>query len=82
MIVSADVQVLWNGRVPPPTPTGRHAVVLTHGDYDQNGNLTGVFVNDTGIDKRYRLSVDELEDVLDSGSGSMNVTDNPIWPDN
>lgn len=80
IIISADVQVLWNGRVPPPPPTGRHAVVLTHGDYDSNGNLTGVFVNDTGIGKRYRLSVDELEDVLDSGSGSINVTKKAIWP--
>lgn len=81
VIISADVQVLWNGRVPPPTPAGGHAVVLTHGDYDSDGNLTGVFVNDTGIGERYRLSVDELEDVLDSGSGSINVTNKAIWPD-
>jgi hypothetical protein len=79
VIMSADVEVLWENQGVPPQP-GRHAVVITHGEYSQDGNLTGVYINDTGINKRYFLTADELSDCLQSGSGQLNVTDNPIWP--
>lgn len=80
VIISADVNVLWKDQQGIAPQSGRHAVVLTHGGYDADGNLLGVYVNDTGIDKRYYLTTDELSDVLDSGSKAINVTDKPIWP--
>lgn len=79
VIISADVEELWKNQGV-GSQSGRHAVVITHGEYDKNGDLTAVFVNDTGINKRYRLTVDELEDALESGSGLVNITDNAIWP--
>lgn len=82
VIISADVSVLWKDQAGVAAQSGRHAVVLTHGAYDADGNLLGVYVNDTGINKRYYLTTGELSDVLESGSGSINVTDRRIWPAN
>ena len=79
VIMSADVEVLWQGRGVPPQ-SGRHAVVITHGEYGKDGQMTGVHVNDTGINKRYLLSMSELKDCLASGSGQLNVTSASIWP--
>ena len=79
VVMSGDMEVLW-ANLGLPEQSGRHAVVLTHADFDENGELVAVYVNDTGVNQRYQLSRDELEDALDSGSGQLNVTDEPIWP--
>jgi len=82
VIISADVAVLWQHRPGVPPQTVRHAVVVTHGHYDQDGNLAGVWVNDTGIGQRYFLTTEQLGDALDSGSLELNITDHRIWPNN
>lgn len=82
LVEQARHECLWESQAGLAPQSGRHAVVLTHGGYDADGQLLGVYVNDTGINKRYYLTNDELSDVLDSGSGSMNVTDRRIWPAN
>ena len=79
VIISADVEHLWD--VFGVKQTGRHAIVVTNGKYDRDGNLLGVYINDTGINKRYYVRSDRLKDILKSGSGQMNVTSNPIWPE-
>lgn len=82
VIISADVSVLWKGQDRfDPTQRGGHAVVVTHGGYDENGNLLGVYVNDTGIGSRYFLSKTQLQDALASRAvKKINVTNDRIWP--
>ncbi|MEI8394319.1 MAG: hypothetical protein WCF85_06250 [Rhodospirillaceae bacterium] len=78
VIISTDVSVLWSGLG--ISQAGRHAVVVTHGKYDDDGKMEGVYINDTGVGKQYYITSDALKDALESGAGSMNVTSKPIWP--
>lgn len=84
VIMSSDADTLWATQGMPPGVGGggRHAVVLTNGLYDADGKMTGVHVNDTGTGTQYTLTNAQLKDCLDSGSGTLNVTDNRIWPTN
>jgi len=84
VIMSSDADVLWGTQGSPAGMGGggRHAVVLTNGLYDADGKMTGVHVNDTGTGTQYTLTTAQLKDCLDSGSGTLNVTDQRIWPTN
>lgn len=82
VIMSSDADTLWATQGFPPGVGGggRHAVVITNGLYDVDGKMTGVHVNDTGTGTQYTLTNAQLKDCLDSGSGTLNVTDQRIWP--
>jgi len=82
VIMSSDADTLWATQGFPPGVGGggRHAVVITNGLYDGDGKMTGVHVNDTGTGTQYTLTNAQLKDCLDSGSGTLNVTDQRIWP--
>jgi len=80
VIVTADSKLLWGMQGISSQQGVPHAVLLTNGIYDDTGKMTGVWVNDTGIGQRYPMSTDDLATALKSGTGKMNVTDNPIWP--
>lgn len=76
VITSHDAGILWgdaryNG--------GGHAIVTTGLEYDANGNLVNVIVNDTGTGECQKsIPADQYEDSLRPGR-DVNVTDNPIW---
>ncbi|HEX7636769.1 MAG TPA: hypothetical protein VF457_00100 [Burkholderiaceae bacterium] len=84
IIMSSSSDVLWStqGIAQGAGGGGLHAVVITNGLYDTDGKMTGVHINDTGTGTQYTLTTAQLKDCLDSGSGKLNVTDVPIWPNN
>lgn len=76
VITSHDAGVLWND---PRYAGGGHAIVPTGMEYDANGKLTNVIVNDTGQGQcAQRIPADQFEKSLRPGR-NVNVTDNPIW---
>jgi hypothetical protein len=86
VIAAGDVQGLpgWG------TQTGDHGVVVTGYEYDDDGNVTHVIYNDTGIGKcNQRATAAQFQSFLDIGAynaiahgfspnGGV-VTNNPIW---
>ena len=81
VIVNVDAGTLWG-----TNQHGGHAVVVTDGTYDADGNLETVTVNDTGNGSTRTMPADELfaatEAREDNGQGAsqMNVTRNPVMP--
>ncbi|WP_437606059.1 PAAR domain-containing protein [Sorangium sp. So ce834] len=76
VITSHDVSVLWG-----PGNSGGHAVVVTGLEYDQNGNLINVVINDTGRSSgncQNRVPAAQFRNSLRPGR-DINVTTNPIW---
>ncbi|MCL2725988.1 MAG: PAAR domain-containing protein [Polyangiaceae bacterium] len=51
VIADTDAHFLWDGvpNINPPAAGSFHAVTVTGVEYDDNGNVTNVIVNDTGI---------------------------------
>ena len=82
--MSSDADTLWGTQGAPPSigGGGRHAVVITNGLYDSAGKMTGVHINDTGTGTQYTLTNAQLATCLNSGSGTLNVTDARVWPIN
>ena len=88
IIAGLNADVLW-GKEPPES--GGHAVFITHGEFDEQGALTHVFINDTGASNPdYRVSrrlasADVMKAFAshtnenDENVSSLNVTDEPIW---
>ena len=79
IIVNADAGVLWNN---PAFIGGGHAVTITDGDWDANGNLTHVYVNDTGTGQQgQRMPVNNLMNAANArtGGSQLNVTNGPVW---
>lgn len=76
VITSHDAGILWddsryNG--------GGHAIVPTGLEYDKNGRLKNVIVNDTGQGQcGQKIPADRFESSLRPGR-NVNVTDDPIW---
>ncbi len=74
VITSHDVAILWG-----PGNSGGHAVVVTGAQYDQNGNLINVIINDTGQGIcNSVIPAPQFQNSLRSGR-DVNVTTNPIW---
>ena len=74
VITSHDVAVLWG-----PGNSGGHAVLVTGLQYDQNGNLVNVIINDTGTGNcQNSIPATQFQNSLRSGR-DVNVTTNPIW---
>ncbi|HVP00891.1 MAG TPA: PAAR domain-containing protein [Bryobacteraceae bacterium] len=78
VIVSIDAAPLWG----PPTPPGSfHALNVVGVEYDDNGNRTAVYVNDTGTGQcGQRVPANTFDQAVAARGGSMlNVTNNPVW---
>lgn len=77
VITSHEVQTLW-----PPVVNGQsggHAIVVTGLEYDANGNLKNVIVNDTGLGICGRsVPAGQFENSLRPGR-PVNVTDKTVW---
>jgi hypothetical protein len=75
VITAHDAGALWN------TPDeGGHAVLVTGTEYDSEGHLTGVIINDTGTGEgMHSVPADRYEGSLLQGFDAT-VTDDPIWP--
>jgi hypothetical protein len=74
VITSHDVSVLWG-----PGNSGGHAVVVTGAQYDANGNLINVIINDTGQGICGNvIPAAQFQNSLRPGRDA-NVTTNPIW---
>jgi hypothetical protein len=72
------------------TQTGAHAVTVTGYEYDDNGNITHVIYNDTGIGAcNQRATAAQFQNFLTTGANNSiangfapsgaAVTNNPIW---
>jgi len=76
VITSHDAGILWNDA---QYNGGGHAIVPTGMQYDANGKLQNVIVNDTGQGQcGQSIPADQFKDSLRPGR-NVNVTDNPIW---
>ncbi len=76
VITSHDAGVLWNN---PAFNGGGHAVTVTGVEYDQNGNVTNVIINDTGTGQcRQSIPAQQFQNSL-RPNRQINVTNNPIW---
>jgi hypothetical protein len=74
VISSHEVAVLWG-----PGQSGGHAVAVTGAQYDSNGNLTHVIINDTGQGQGGRaVPASQYAGSLRPGRDA-NVTNDPIW---
>lgn len=61
--------------------SGKHAIVITDGDFDKDGNLTHVYINDTGIGERKKVSIADFNKAAAAhDSPHLNITDKAIWP--
>lgn len=61
----------------PGSATGGHAIVVTGVEYDADGNIVNVIVNDTGLGSCSQpIPAAQFQNSLKS---DINVTDNPIW---
>ncbi len=78
-IISADAGLLWND---PAYLGGGHAVTVTGGTFDSDGNLQTVMVNDTGTGQRHEMPANDFFNATDNyAPGSqMNVPNNPVSP--
>jgi uncharacterized Zn-binding protein involved in type VI secretion len=77
VIVNVNAGVLWND----DNVQGSHAIVVTDGTFDNDGNLQTVTVNDTGIGQRHEISAEHLMDAADArdGGSQMNVTNDRVF---
>jgi uncharacterized Zn-binding protein involved in type VI secretion len=78
VIVSMDAAPLWGGS----TPAGSlHAVTVTGIEYDDNGNPTAVYINDTGTGRcGQRVPIATFNQATGAHPNSrLNVTTNPIF---
>lgn len=71
-IVNADAGVLWND---PRYVGGGHAVTVTGGTFDADGNLSTVTVNDTGTGERHEMPADDFFAATEArrGGSQMNI---------
>jgi hypothetical protein len=78
IVVNVDAGVLWDKS----DDIGQgHAIVVYDGDFDDDGNLTHVYINDTGSNQQgRRMTINEFMAAADlRNPSSMNVTEDPIW---
>jgi hypothetical protein len=80
-IVVVDSQTLWTNGTTAPS-TGDHVVLVTGVEYDDNGKVAAVIINDTGgstCSQRVPVNVWNQATSPAIGNWQNNVTDNPIW---
>jgi hypothetical protein len=74
VLTSHDVSALWG-----PGYTGGHGAVTTGVEYDANGAVKNVIINDTGTGQgSRRVPAAQYERSLIPGA-DVNVTNDPIW---
>jgi phosphoribosyl-AMP cyclohydrolase len=74
VITSHNAGKLWG-----TTDSGGHAVLVTGIEYDENGNPTRVFFNDTGTGHCMNsVPASQFQNSLRPGR-QINVTNDPIW---
>jgi len=84
VIAAVMAGTLWpvsspNSNAPPPG-TGGHAILVTGIEYDKNGNIKNVIINDTGTGQcMVSVPAATFEQALKDRGGDHVVTDNPIW---
>jgi hypothetical protein len=82
IIASVDVSELWNRLG--LNQSGGHAVTITDGDFDKDGKLTSVLINDTGVGQQLRIPISDFMKASDRNlnvwAGKLIVTNDPIWP--
>jgi len=79
VVANVDAGELWND---PAYSGGGHAITVYDGDFDENGNLTHVYINDTGAGKQGRkMTIDEFMKAANAkkGGSSLNVPDKPSF---
>lgn len=84
IIANVDAGKLWND---PEYVGSGHAIVIIEGDFNEKGELTHVYINDTGTAQQgRRLSINDMLEAMrarqnDKGISSyqINVTTDPIW---
>jgi hypothetical protein len=78
VIVSMDAAPLWGGST---APGSLHAVTVTGVEYDDAGNRTAVYINDTGTGQcGQRVPASTFDQATGAHPNSqLNVTNNPIW---
>lgn len=77
VVSSHDANILWYNKA--EAEVAGHAIVPTGLEYDENGNLKNVILNDTGTGKcQQTMSADQFQRSLRPGR-DLNVTNNPIW---
>jgi uncharacterized Zn-binding protein involved in type VI secretion len=75
VITAHNAGTLWN-----TTDEGGHAILVTGAQYDPNGKLASIIINDTGTGEGMHLvPADRYERSLLNGF-SATITDHPIWP--
>lgn len=80
-IVVVDSQTLWTNGTTPPS-TGDHVVVVTGVEYDDDGNVKSVVINDTGAgtcSQKVPVNVWNQATSPAIGNWQTNVTDKPVW---
>ena len=84
VVANVNAGELWNN---PKYENGGHAVLITEGDFNEHGELTHVYINDTGTGQQgRRLTADEMMKAMTTrtnkagnSSYQINVTKDPIW---
>jgi hypothetical protein len=86
VIVGLDPAPIWNSNLPANSqyPVGRfgHAVTVTGVEYDDNGNRTAVYINDTGTGQcGQRVPIGDFESAAKSlpGGSKLTITNKAIW---
>lgn len=75
VITAHDAGALWN-----TTDEGGHAILVTGAQYDANGKLTALIINDTGTGEgMHSVPADRYERSLLQGFDAT-VTNGKIWP--
>lgn len=83
-ISSVMAGTLWAGTpagAGTPPGTGPHAILVTGVEYDENGNITNVIINDTGVGTcMQKIPAATFQNALAARGGVPHVvTNNPIW---
>ncbi len=79
-IVVVDSQTLWSNGVTPPS-TGDHVVQVIGVEYDENGNVKNVIINDTGTGNCHQVVPANVWNQATGpaiGNWQTVVTDRPI----
>ncbi|EYF01316.1 PAAR domain-containing protein [Chondromyces apiculatus] len=64
----------------PPPGTGGHAVLVTGVEFDADGNVKNVIINDTGTGQcGIRVPASTFQEAVDDYNGGLVITDEPIW---
>ena len=82
VVAVVDSKVLWTGKINNP-PNPDHAVLVTGLEYDDNGKITDVIINDTGTGEcSQKVPVDTWNKAARTTQNKpalLNVTDKPIF---